>query len=163
MGAQAAAIGERIRKQITDACKMLTLEIVKELKQQPPAGTPVDTGHARRNWIPSVGAPNTVQATSAAPAHAGTQAVLAYQLSQGTLWVANVVPYIRRLNYGHSEQSPTGFVEAAVDRALTTTRQRLAKRGSSVTLDDFQAEFRSELGGDIAENLADAYSPFGGL
>jgi hypothetical protein len=144
---------------------MLVLEIDKELRRS----TPVDTGHARRNWIPSVGQRGAPGAISDTKREAGMQQILAYTLSQGALWVSNVVPYIERLNYGHSGQAPAGFVEMSVDRALATVRAKLAKRGSFIDLAPLQAEIRERLaeisdnqGGQAAGNVASAYSPFGG-
>lgn len=158
MGAQAARIGEQLRKEIAHACKMLVLELDKELRR----ATPVDTGHARRNWIPSVGSRGAPGAISDSKREAGMQQVIAYTLTQGPLWVSNVVSYITALNYGHSSQAPAGFVEASVDRAISTVRAKLAKRGSFVDLAPIQAELRDNLGGQTAGNLAGAYSPFGG-
>lgn len=158
MGAQAARIGERIRKEIAHVCKMLVLEIDRELRR----ATPIDTGHARRNWVASVGSRFTGEVDDDAARQAGLQQVLAYTLTSGALWVSNIVPYIQRLNYGHSQQAPAGFVEAAVDRAMTTVRGKLSRKGSFIDLAPLQAEFRGEAGGEMAGNLASAYSPFGG-
>jgi hypothetical protein len=158
MGAQAARISERLQKEIAHACKMLVLELVRELKR----ATPVDTGNARWNWIPSVGVRSTQEADGPDLASLGLERVLAYTLSSGALWVSNVVPYIEALNYGHSAQAPAGFVEAAIDRAISTVRQKLSRRGSFIDLAPLQAQIRDELGGQTAGNLASAYSPFGG-
>ena len=51
--------------------------------------TPVDTGQARNGWqIDTAGGQTTVE---------------------------NRVPYINRLNEGHSKQAPAGFVENVID------------------------------------------------
>lgn len=51
--------------------------------------TPVDTGQARNGWqIDTTGGQTTVE---------------------------NRVPYINRLNEGHSKQAPAGFVENVID------------------------------------------------
>lgn len=160
MGRQAAAIGARLHREIESAAKTLILEIVRELKRQPSqGGTPVDTGHARANWIPSVGVANTTEApgNSNAAYQAGVAQVASYKLGQGALWVSNVVSYITRLNYGSSTQAPALFVEAAIDRALTTIQQRYAGR---TDVSAMISEVRSGLGAPGAENLASAYSPF---
>lgn len=155
MGAKAAREAEKLRKALTQAPKALILEIDKELRKR----TPVDTGNARANWVPSVGspAPNGDRA-------AGSAAVLAYQLEQGPLFVSNGVPYIRQLNNGHSKQAPALFVEAAVDEALARVQ---AKYGAAINLDRAAilgslAGGANYLGGEMAGNLASAYSPFGG-
>jgi hypothetical protein len=155
MGAQAARIGEALRKEIEGVCKMLTLEIARELKR----ATPVDTGHARRNWIPSVGEPNAIEAQDDAAYKAGVAQVVAYTLSQGALWVANVVPYIKYLNYGSSTKAPAGFIEMSIDLALQTVERKYT--GKAIDVSAIRANVQSSLGGDAAENLAGAYSPFG--
>jgi hypothetical protein len=132
---------------------MLALEIDKELRK----ATPVDTGHARRNWVPSVGEPHEGVVTSEAAHAAGVAAVVAYELASGSLWVSNSVPYIRRLNYGHSQQAPAGFVERAIALALRAVETRTKDKGISA----MREQYESELGGAAAENLASAYSPFG--
>ncbi|MGK2911230.1 MAG: hypothetical protein ACSLE1_15725 [Sphingobium sp.] len=53
--------------------------------------TPVDTGAARQGWQLDNG-------------------------PGGAMEISNSVPYIGKLNDGHSKQAPTGFIEAAVDR-----------------------------------------------
>lgn len=119
MGKQAAAIGDNLRREVGNVMKALALEIDKELRK----ATPVDTGHARRNWVPSVGQPHESEESSDAAHAAGVVAVLGYVLGD-PLWVANNVPYINALNYGHSKQRPAGFVERAVDIAFQRVQQR---------------------------------------
>lgn len=157
MGAQARAIGERLRKQIESIFKALTLEIDKEMRRDPSqGGTPVDTGHARANWVPSVGTPHVGEVDSVRVANtigssehaAGVAQVLRFKLGDGALWVSNSVPYIEILNYGWSDQAPPLFIEAAVDRAVATISARYSVR---IDVDRPTG----------AENLAAAYSPFG--
>lgn len=157
MGRQAAAIGERLQEELAHVCKMIVLELDKELRK----GTPVDTGHARRNWVPSIGDRNTAEADDDSLHDAGIQGVLQYTLDQGVLWVSNAVPYIQALNYGHSKKKPAGFVEMAIDIALATVRAKLAKKGSWIDVAPLQAEHRQSVGAEAAGNLASAYSPFG--
>jgi hypothetical protein len=70
----------------------------------------------------------------------------------------NNVPYIQQLNYGHSKQAPALFVEAAIDRALAAVEERMGAGAVGFT----RGEFQGEVGAAGAENLAGAYSPFGG-
>jgi hypothetical protein len=123
VGARAAAIGARIRRHITQAAIALALEILKELKRN----TPVDTGHARRNWIGSVGSPNTTEVT--AETDSGIAEILAFKLGDGALWIATVVDYVLYLNYGSSDQRPAGWIERAIDVAFLRTQAKLAKAG----------------------------------
>jgi hypothetical protein len=156
--ASAAAIGDALRKEVAHACRVLVLELDRELRR----ATPVDTGHARRNWVPSVGQQLTEPVEDDAAHGAGIQQIIAYTLSQGALWVSNAVPYIQRLNYGHSTQAPAGFVEVAIDRAFATAREKLARKGSRVDLGAMHQQWKDEQAGTGADNVASAYSPFGG-
>lgn len=156
--AQVEAVMASLRKEAATAAKALILELDKELRR----ATPVDTGHARANWVPSVGEPfgDEAEGTSSAPHDTGISAVLSFRIGDGDLWISNNVPYIVMLNLGHSDQAPVGFVEAAIDRALATVQARY---------DGLQIEikttgggtFSDRAGGSAAENLASAYSPFG--
>lgn len=80
--------------------------------------TPFDTGWARANWIPTLGQPATGTGGEAAK-QAGLVAVLAFRLGSGLVFVSNRVPYIRRLDGGSSTQAPAGFVQFAINRALS--------------------------------------------
>jgi hypothetical protein len=151
MGQQSARIAAALTAKVQRAAQALVLQIDRELRMS----TPVDTGHARRNWVPSVGEPSTGEVADESAHAAGIAAVMAYKLGSGALWVSNGVPYIRALNYGHSQQAPAGFVEAAIDRAMSAVR---AKHGEIAEL---QQQFRSEMGAQAADNIAAAYSPFG--
>lgn len=102
----------------------LSLNVVANLVAAPSeGGTPVDTGWARANWVPSVGQPfaglaGSRNAVSFGEQAAGQAAVLGYRLSQGRAFVVNGVPYILRLNDGHSPQADPGFIERAIDKAV---------------------------------------------
>lgn len=97
--------------------------------------TPVDTGWARANWVPAIGASRRSPAasqptgamvqTQAAQQAAGQAGLLSYKLPQGTVFISNNVPYINRLNDGSSTQAPTGFVQAAIRRGVQQTEADL--------------------------------------
>ncbi len=101
----------------------LTLDVTANLVET----TPVDTGWARANWVPAIGAPvikdltgagRNVAAASAEQA-AGQAGVLSYKLNRGKVFVSNNAPYITRLNDGHSRKAPAGFVQRAIRKAVT--------------------------------------------
>lgn len=116
--------------------KALALNVDANLRANPPLGTPVDTGWARANWVPSVGQPALFDAKKggrptggeiAAQEEASQQGlneVLAWRLTDGPIFVTNNVPYIGPLNDGHSKQSPPGFVQAALVKAVSETQSR---------------------------------------
>lgn len=148
MGQQAEAIRSKIKKQIETIFKALTLEIDRELR----IATPVDTGYARANWVPSVGSPHVgdvgARGLVGSSAHAaGVGQVLRFRLEDGTTWVSNSAEYIQRLNYGHSKQAPAMFIEAAVDRAIATIQTRY--------------NVKIDVDRPVGEGLASAYNPMG--
>lgn len=92
--------------------------------------TPVDTGWARANWVPSIGAPRERTAGTRAAAEAGQvdlapqvrgQAEVAGYKLGPAIFISNNVPYIKRLNSGSSRQAPAGFVQSAIFRGIRNT------------------------------------------
>lgn len=103
------------------------------------ARTPVDTGFAASNWIPTEGAPATetvgsklnVNTTAPVAAAQGLVALRGAGRSPTTgrfrarrYFVSNNVPYINALNDGSSTQAPTGFVQQAVAEAVARVNRR---------------------------------------
>lgn len=80
--------------------------------------TPVDTGRARGNWQASTGTPKTDEIDRTDPQ--GAQAIAEAQGNLGklgdTVFLANNLAYIERLEYGWSLQSPGGMVRRNVAR-----------------------------------------------
>lgn len=84
---------KELEKAVKEVSQDLATDIFVELTAPPPTGTPVDTGAARDSWQIDL-------SIEAAPE------------------VYSTSPYMNRLNNGHSDQSPSGFIDAAVDRIL---------------------------------------------
>jgi len=76
--------------------------------------TPVRTGRARANWLTSLFKPRTE--TVDASAGIATFDISGYKLGV-SIFIANNLPYIRRLNAGWSKQAPSMFVDAIVQTA----------------------------------------------
>ena len=113
--------------QLTEAATVKTvIDIDRELVEQ----TPVDTGRARSNWLPSIGTPrNDVVGIDGAP---DTTAVMANYKLGDTAFIANNLPYIQRLNDGYSSQQATpSWVDATVLKYSNKLKQTIAgvKRG----------------------------------
>ena len=113
----------RIVKLIDKAVESVAVEITLDFTRFVIEDTPVDTGWARANWIPSVGSP--VESPAGFPGEVqqsfqqqGVDNVGRYSLSDGPLYVSNNVPYIEKLNAGTSSKAPAGFVETDLDRAV---------------------------------------------
>lgn len=121
---QVTAVLNQLERFAERAIRKITLDITANLIES----TPVDTGWARANWIPSLTRP--VQDTagtrrqaesgsvSSGRQTAGQAEILSYRLSRGRVFITNNVPYILELNDGSSRQAPSGFIEAAVQKAV---------------------------------------------
>lgn len=153
MGAQADKVRAQLDALMGNVVRDLTLEIEANLIRD----CPVDTGHTRRNMVPSIGAPHEGEDDGAAQA-AGQAAVLSYQIGQGDTYVVNNVPYIGRLILGSSAQAPAGWDLVAVDEAQQTIQARYGNARIEVT----SSRGASERGGAAAQGVADAFSPVGG-
>ncbi len=117
------AIGEAQER----AVRVIALEVTAELQKS----TPVDTGFARANWIPSVGAPvaspdGSRASVSSVAQQVGIAQVSVYKVGQGSVFITNNVHYVKYLNKGSSPQAPAEFVQAAIARGF---QQAVAKLG----------------------------------
>lgn len=133
---------------VADLDQFTRLEIIRlatnvdaNLRENPPLGTPVDTGWARANWVPSVGAPAIMDAANKEPSAAdiaarqkiaerGGNELLSWQPTDGAIFTTNNVPYIEPLNAGHSPQSPRGFVQNAIVKAIHETESAAGNKGA---------------------------------
>lgn len=80
--------------------------------------TPVDTGRARSNWLVGINRPSrrTVQAgdKSGQSAIGSATGAIGEAKPGDDIWISNNLPYIDKLNRGHSPQARSGFVERAI-------------------------------------------------
>ncbi len=79
-------------------------------------------GRARFNWQTAIGVQLTgvledVDPSGVKTIDRGKDALANYQLGPEII-ITNNVPYIERLNNGHSTQAPAGFVEKAAQAAV---------------------------------------------
>lgn len=84
--------------------------------------TPVDTGRARGNWqvelnTPAVGTTDNLSPSGREAIEQGKARIADYKggSKEASINITNNLPYIGRLNEGHSAQAPAGFVERAID------------------------------------------------
>jgi hypothetical protein len=105
--------------------------------------TPVDTGRARANWRTNIGGPlvapvgtfpagkegSTGAAAAGQAIQDATNKMQGYTNKSGTpVFISNNLPYIDRLNKGHSKQAPAGFVESAIMAGVNAiNKARLVK------------------------------------
>lgn len=90
--------------------------------------TPVDTGRARGNWQPSIREPITSEISgtdkSGQPTISKARSNFGrFEVGQ-TIFISNNVPYIERLNEGHSSQAPAGFVQKAIQAGIQNLDQQ---------------------------------------
>lgn len=118
-GQNAAAIGREIRAELSRTIAETMTRAVMNLRET----TPVDTGHARSNWVLSVGRPYTGVdgsrlAVSMAASDAGLALMARYDVGKNPrVFLRNNVEYITYLDEGWSPQAPPNFVAMAINDA----------------------------------------------
>ena len=111
--ASRAAVIAALRQRVAQRCWTIQTNAHAELT----VATPVDTGNARANWQATLDAPAPDVVTVASPG--GPMEPPGKDFDAERLrFVANNVAYIRRLDAGHSQQAPAGFVRAALAKAV---------------------------------------------
>lgn len=77
--------------------------------------SPVDTGRFKSNWNVSHNAPDfgTTEGANEQRATTEVQKALSFPVG-GVVWLANGLPYARRLEHGWSKQAPAGMVKITV-------------------------------------------------
>ena len=119
-------------QEVTDEMVIdLAFAIHSTLVNSPPTGTPIDTGYASAKWWFAVGVlptrtPDIKGDINGALSQQQATLVTAmnYQVTSGSLFVYNDTKYINRLNHGHSQQSPSFFIENAVDNAVLDIQRK---------------------------------------
>lgn len=123
--------------------KMQALDVQYELAKE----TPVDVATARSNWRISVGRPLVGRIAAYRPypsrhrkpySGGGSKSETAnlsavadqgksrlYTYTKGSIYVSNALPYINRLNKGHSSQSSAGWVARSVLAATLRTKPKI--------------------------------------
>jgi len=92
------------------------VEVGSTLLQVIQVGTPVDTGHARNNWIPEIGSitGRVIGSRESPGSPQGDGAIQRWQPGAGDITIHNSVEYIVYLDQGSSAQAPQGIVDPAV-------------------------------------------------
>lgn len=130
MADQVVVVMQALESVTEQVIKKVALDIVANLSRAAnEGGTPVDTGWARANWLANVSTPSknvagTPESVNVAESEqqSGLGKVLLYRLAAGPVYISNNVPYILRLNEGYSKQAPAGFVQRAIQEAVSGLR-----------------------------------------
>lgn len=114
------AFEKKVTQAISDGMTAAVIELNSNLALE----TPVDTGAAHWNWIPSIGLPSgdivasrgeVSSAAGSGSAQRAETVLTGYNvLMDGDIWISNNLPYIGELNNGSSQQADAGFVDALV-------------------------------------------------
>lgn len=123
---------DRIMVRLENATREATIAMALNIHGGLVERTPVDTGWARSNWLPSVGSPRkeTVGepgSLNESAADSGQSEVADWKIQDGPIYITNNVPYIGRLNGGSSKQAPAGFVESTVQAEVNKANRRKLK------------------------------------
>lgn len=128
-GSGMASFAARMRKRARDV-EVNANDNVKRLAtvltQVVVTATPVDTGHARANWVASISEETTEEKDRTDRNGQATideaLGVISGRKSEQTIHLTNNVKYIGRLNDGWSAQAPSGFVQKAIQTAVSAFR-----------------------------------------
>lgn len=137
----AAAINKYAAKRVQLIAKNVAVVAFREVAKQIVEATPVLTGHARANWIPSVDEPDG----SINPGVAGVDLTGEAQTGQEKtyveetikqflgsdsstkLYLNNNLSYIKALDEGSSTKAPAGIVLPSILTALAVLKDRGTK------------------------------------
>ncbi len=142
----ASEISNQLRISVGDDIEEIGLAVLSNVVRATPVGNPTRWqnpqsappgyvgGHARRNWLVTTLRPgSSVKGVPGkGPGEAATQEAIAEgagkieraKTSLRRIYIQNAVPYIGRLNNGHSTAAPKNFVEKAVQAANQVARGR---------------------------------------
>lgn len=114
----------RFASQTKEKEKIVIRRIAIEVFKRIILGTPVDEGTARGNWQASTITPKEGVLERKDKTGSATIAAMRAEVSGWTpkddlpAFITNNLPYIQRLNEGHSEQAPPHFIEQVVSDYL---------------------------------------------
>lgn len=118
-GRQLNGLPNFLRGRLWTSLRVTSMELVRAIK----GDMPVDSGRARSSWgqwsPEDIAKPND----EAKPSDAH------YEEDKGDLSIeqGSNVPYISKLNDGHSQQAPAGFIDRNVDTAKRVMNERAAR------------------------------------
>lgn len=132
-----------IANTVSENADQLTRKVALAVDATVVMATPVDTGRARSNWqvaldAPASGvidaySPGTEQSTAGPNARAALDQgkdVIGQYRKGNEIHITNNLPYIGKLNEGHSAQAGANFVEKAVHVGINAVRNvKITEKG----------------------------------
>lgn len=125
----------KLDRAMNGAISNLVIMLSEEVTHTLIDATPVDTGFAESNWIPSIAVPFKGTASTYEKALLGStdngpqrrglfQLRLGYNVTKGPIYIVNNVNYINLLNMGYSAQAPSGFVQTSIAQSIMALNGR---------------------------------------
>ncbi len=127
---------DEIRLKLPERASKAAVKLAQTILYDLTFTTPVDTSQALSNWQVRINAPiqtaippyfpglrGSTQKVSAQAANQEGLLILNTKRPGEKIVISNVVPYIVRLNDGHSKQQPPGFVQRSIQVGRMTVRK----------------------------------------
>jgi hypothetical protein len=108
-------VTSRIQQRIDRKVRAVTVGVFSSVIKM----TPVDTGRAKGNWQCTIGTPANGE-NQLADSEGAMIAVVPNEAGS-KVYLTNNLPYIQKLEYGHSTQAPSGMVRISIDRFSEAT------------------------------------------
>lgn len=138
---------KRAAKALEDDINRYNENVAIQVQYEVAARTPVDVGTARSNWIVQLGSAVRAVRRAFAPypsrwrppyiggggigehrnleaSRRAARTAVAARRTDEPIYIVNNLPYIARLNDGHSKQAGVGFIQAGVQAGTATAKQR---------------------------------------
>lgn len=119
---QSLSILDDIEQEINREARSLSINLLTGLTKV----SPVDTGRARGNWFASTTSTNRSVDNNRRASEAVISGISeigkAKQINYPNITISNNLPYIEKLNEGHSTQAPVKFVESEIDRVVNARK-----------------------------------------
>ena len=100
----------RIQQRVNQQVRAVTIGVFSSVIKM----TPVDTGRAKGNWQCTIGSP--ANGTNQLADSEGAMIATVPNPAGSKVYLTNNLPYIQKLEYGHSTQAPSGMVRVSIDR-----------------------------------------------
>lgn len=126
---------EKVSADIEHFLEACIISLAENLTANLVEATPIKTGFARSNWLPSIGTAllATVGQKQRLKARrrnrrqqdikfgaqwAGAKKLQGYKLSRGSIFISNNTPYIHKLDAGSSRQAPAGYIAMTIEKTI---------------------------------------------